>query len=92
MRLHVIEKMISHEYENVCAMQSAKEILEQLCDAKREVQRLECEYKLAQERCSHMYHRSRESDGHKTQTIYTCVKCYFITFYTPDKESCIQEE
>ena len=69
---------------------SVKEILAQLNEAKNEVHRLELEFKLAQERCSHLYHRTRESDGHRTQTIYTCVKCYYITFYKPDDESCIQ--
>lgn len=62
---------------------SVHEILANIDRANQEVRKWEREYQRAIANCSHSFQRDRESDGHTTQFVYKCLKCYWITNERP---------
>lgn len=68
-------------------MDTIDELIANLRRAKEEVRQLESAFRLAQAKCSHSFSRERESDGHRTQYIYTCHKCYLTTYELPPNGS-----
>lgn len=72
--------------ESVANPSTIEDILANIHRAKQEVKRWEREFAIAQERCLHVFERDRESDGHTTQFIYTCTKCYLATYTRPSND------
>lgn len=61
------------------------EIYENINAAKREVRRWEEELRKFQEKCEHMYVRTRDDDYHSSKYIYTCKKCDHCTWMCPER-------